>query len=92
MYHQRNVGPGEARGGAATPRATCLDTAFSLWAPGWARASAMLVFYPDVEYEWAFAYVLLECAFSVIYFGAFTCVALQNMYIPKLMENMSCKP
>jgi len=52
----------------------------------------VLVFYPDVEYEWDFAYVLLEYAFMVTYFGAFSCVALQNMYIPKLMENMSCNP
>ena len=63
-----------------------------MWAPGWAWASAVLVFCPGVEYKWAFAYVLLECAFSVVHFGAFSRVALQNMYIRKLVENVSCKP
>ena len=53
---------------------------------GGAWASVVLVFCSGVEYEWAFAYVLLECAFSVAHFGAFSRVARQNMYIPKLME------
>ena len=71
MHHQRKVGPSRAGGIVAAPRAAHLATAFGVWAPGWARASAMLVFYPDVEYEWAFAYVLLECAFWVAHFGVF---------------------
>ena len=92
MHRQRNAGPGGARGGAPAPWATRLATAFGVWAPGWAWASTVMVFCPIMEYEWAFAYVLLECAFSVAHFGACSHVALQNMYIPKLMENVSCKP
>ena len=46
---------------------------------------------PSVEYEWAFAFVLLEYAFLIAHFGVFSLVALQNMYILKLMENVSYK-
>jgi hypothetical protein len=63
-----------------------------MWAPGWAWASIVLVFCPGVKYEWAFAYVFLECAFLVAHFGVFSCIAMQDIYIPKLMENVSCKP
>ena len=38
-----------------------------------------------------FACVLLECAFSVAHFSVFSRVALQNIYVPKLMENVSQK-
>ena len=63
--------------------------AFGVWAPDWAWAFAVLVFCLGVKYEWAFAYVLLECAFLIAHFGVFSHIVQQNMYIPKLMENVS---
>jgi hypothetical protein len=51
----------------------------------------MLVFYPNCEVWLGFALVLLEYAFVIMHFDVFSLIALQNMYIPKLMENVSCK-
>ena len=89
-------GPYRVRGGVAAPWATHLATTFGMWAPGWAWSS------PDLLLCWCsalmgsmnglFACVLVEYAFSFVHFGVFSCIALQNMYIPKLMENVSCKP
>ena len=91
MHRLRKVGPGGARGGATAPWVACLATAFGVWAPGWAWASAVLVFCPSVEYVWAFAYILLEYAFLIAHFGVFSYLCLQNMYTPQLVENVSCK-
>ena len=33
-----------------------------------------------MEYEWAFAFVLLEYAFLIAHFGVFSLIALQNMH------------
>ena len=60
-------------------RTVWLATAFSVWAPSWAWASAVLVLCPGVEYEWAFAYILLECDFLIAHFGVFSYLCLQNM-------------
>ena len=81
-----------APGGAATPWAARLATAFGMWPPGWDKASAMLVFCPILKYEWVFVYVLLEYAFLIAHFGEFSYLCLQNMYIPNLVKNVSCKP
>ena len=40
---------------------------------------------------WSMNGLLLEYAFLIAHFGVFSLVALQNMYIPKLMENVSYK-
>ena len=69
----------------------CVRT-LGVWAPSQAWASSVLVFYPGVEFEWDFAYILLECTFLIVHFGVFSYLCLQNMYTPKLMENVSCKP
>ena len=40
--------------------------------------------------DWmGFACVLLECAFLVVHFSVFSRVALQNIFVPKLVENVS---
>ena len=44
---------------------------------------------PDLEFGWAFACVLLECSFLIAHFSVLSLVALQNIYVPKLMENVS---
>jgi hypothetical protein len=81
---QRKVGLGGARGGAAHPglHAWPLPLACGLLGgPG-----------PLSEVWMHFASILLECAFWFVNFVEFSYLCLQNMYIPKLMENVSCKP
>ena len=39
--------------------------------------------------SWALLYVLLEYAFSIAHFSVFSRVALQNIFVPKLVENVS---
>ena len=51
----------------------------------------MSVLGPDLEFGWAFACVLLECALSTAHFSVFSPVALQNIYVSKLVENVSKK-
>ena len=46
-------------------------------------------FLPINGVGWALLCVLLECAFLVAHFSVLSCVALQNIYIPKLVENVS---
>ena len=49
----------------------------------------MPVLGPNSSVVLGFACVLLECTFSVAHFSSFSRVALQNIYVPKLMENVS---
>ena len=92
------VGPSGAGGGAPTPwvrphpRPAYSPPPCSggLQArPGWflRRYSGL-----KLKFGWAFAYVLLEYAFFIVHFGEFSYLCLQNMYIPKLVENVSYKP
>ena len=55
------------------------------WLPHWCSGRS-------VEFWMGLLVVLLERAFLIVHFGVFSCIALQNIYIPKLMENVSCKP
>ena len=83
------VGTVRPQQGAATPWATSLAT--SLASGLIAMLQPRLCWCsPFVSSDgWDFACVLLECAFSVAYFDVFSCVAPQNIYIPKLIENVS---
>ena len=44
---------------------------------------------PSLKLGSALLVVLLECTFSVVHFSVFSHDALQNMYVLKLMENVS---
>ena len=77
--------------GVAAPWASPLTTTLLRWVAGWAWMAPTLVFWPKFEVWMGFDCVLLECAFSIAHFGAFSHIALQNMYIPKLVENVSYK-
>ena len=55
------------------------------WLPRWCSS-------PILKFVWAFASILLECAFLIAHFGEFSYLGLQNMYIPNLVKNVSCKP
>jgi len=63
-----------------------------MWASWWTWTPAMMVFWPKPEVWMRFASILLDYAFWFAQFGQFLHLFLQNMYIPKLMENVSWKP
>jgi hypothetical protein len=66
----------------AAPWASPLITALLWWVVGWA---------PLLTFGWAFAFVLLKCTFLIVHFDMFSHAVLQNIYTPKLVENVSCK-
>ena len=95
MHHLRKVGPGEARGGAGA-LGVRPHPGLRTWPPplvcGLLVGPRLLLcwcFDRRLKFGWVFAYVLLECAFSVVHFSVFSHDALQNMYVPKLVENFS---
>jgi hypothetical protein len=77
--------------GASTPWASPFGTALLWWAASYVWMPPPLVFWPNCV-VWTGLLVLLKYAFWKAYFDVFPLLCLQNMYIPKLVENVSCKP
>jgi hypothetical protein len=90
MHRLSKVGSGGVGGGAparpgparSPPPCSGGWLAGPRWLPRWC-------FGPSLKFGWALLVVLLECAFSDAYFSVFSDVALQNIHVPKLAENVS---
>ena len=92
MHRLSKVGLDGARGGAAAPWAGPLATAFLWWVGGWAWMAPTMVFWPKCGVWMGLLLFCLNAPFWLRLFVTFSRVALQNMFIPKLLENVSYKP
>jgi len=88
---QSKVGLGQAGGGAPAPWLSPVATALLWHAAGWAWSPSPPVFWFSCKVWLGFACCFAQIRLLKSAFWCFSCLCLQNIQVPKLVENVSDK-